>query len=50
MLTLQKCREILGTDYELSEQELESLRNDLYMLAEVAIDEFIKLKESKVKP
>ena len=42
MLTTQKCREILGPDCDLSEKELEALRNDLYAFADIITDEFIK--------
>lgn len=42
MLSLKKCREILGKDHELSEEEMEALRAQLYMLGEVAIEMSMK--------
>jgi hypothetical protein len=35
MLSLQRCREILGQDCSLNDEELETLRNQLYGLADV---------------
>ena len=46
MLTAQECRGILGPDCALSDVEVEALRNDLYALAEIATDSFVKQKIS----
>jgi hypothetical protein len=40
VLTLQKCRSLLGTDCKLTDAELEQLRHELYIVAEVAISDF----------
>lgn len=40
MLTLQKCRSLLGADCKLTDAELEQLRHELYVVAEVAIADF----------
>ncbi len=42
MLSLQKCRELLGNDSTLSDATLELLRNDLYALADIATTELIE--------
>lgn len=38
MLTLKRCREILGDDWSKSDAELELLRDRLYNVARVAVD------------
>ena len=38
MLSLQRCREILGAKCRLDDQELERLREQLYGLADVVTD------------
>lgn len=40
MLSLQKCRSLLGTDCNLTDAQLEQLRQELYALSEVAIGAF----------
>lgn len=40
MLSLDKCRKILGPKCTLSDTELERVRDELYGLADVAIDAF----------
>jgi hypothetical protein len=40
VLTLKRCREILGAGYQLTDEELEALRDQLYVIAEVALDAF----------
>ncbi|MBI4232111.1 hypothetical protein HY605_02665 [Candidatus Peregrinibacteria bacterium] len=48
MLTLEQCREYLGEDFkDLSDQEIEDIKNTLYQLANVLVDGFIKNKEAK---
>ena len=42
MLTLQECRMILGPEYTKNDGELETLRNDLYALAEMATNNFVE--------
>jgi hypothetical protein len=51
MLSLEKCREILGPECKLSDAELEALRDQLYQLAEVAIEVYQEqLRAGKPKP
>jgi hypothetical protein len=38
MISIDKCREILGEEIELTDAELEHLRGTLYKLAEIAVD------------
>lgn len=38
MLSLDRCRELLGSDCALSAEELSALRDQLYQLANAAID------------
>lgn len=37
MLSLQQCRSLLGTDCNLTDAQVEQLRQELYALSEVAI-------------
>lgn len=37
MLSVQRCRMILGKGYSLSDSEIETLRDQLYCLADVAL-------------
>ena len=37
MLSAQQCRKILGTGCSLTDSEMETLRDQLYCLAEVAL-------------
>ena len=37
MISIEQCREILGGDLELSDPELEQLRDQLYRLAEIVV-------------
>jgi hypothetical protein len=37
VLTLQKCRSLLGADCNLTDKELEQLRQELYVFSDVAI-------------
>ena len=37
MLSLQQCRELLGSDAKLNDAELEALRNHFYALAKIAV-------------
>ena len=37
MLTLDRCRDILGTRCRLSDQELEELRDHVYAFADIAL-------------
>jgi hypothetical protein len=46
VLSLQECRALLGADCELTDSQIDSLRNDLYALANVALD---ALHEAGVK-
>jgi hypothetical protein len=40
VLSLQKCRSLLGTDCNLTDAQLEQLRQQLYAFSEVAIGAF----------
>ena len=40
MLELKKCRDLLGEDCGLSDAELESLRGQMYWLADILLDMF----------
>ena len=40
MLSLEQCRQILGKDCQLTDGDLERLREQLYALADIAIAEF----------
>ncbi len=46
-ISLQKCREILGDACDLSDAELELLRDELYGLADTAICEFVQQQHRK---
>lgn len=46
MLSLQKCRSLLGTDCKLTDAELEQLRQELYALSDVAIEAFCAQKRA----
>ena len=45
MLTLEQCRKVLGTGCKLSDTELEALRDQLYGLADIAIETFIEKRD-----
>ncbi len=38
MLSVSKCRGLLGDDYPLTDEELRSVRDALYGIAKVALD------------
>ena len=38
MLSIVRCREILGTQCPLSDEEVKELRDQLYAVAEIALD------------
>lgn len=38
MLSLARCRQILGRSCQLNDQELETVRDQLYALADIAVD------------
>lgn len=38
MLTLQRCRELLGDDCPLTDKDLMAVRNTLYAVAGLALD------------
>ena len=40
MLSIARCREILGTECLLSDDEVKVLRDQLYAVAEIVLDEF----------
>lgn len=45
MLSLQKCRSLLGPNCELTDSQIEQIRQELYALAHVALDAFRAEKE-----
>ena len=47
MLTVEKCRKILGPDCKLSDSEIEARRDQLYGLADVSIDVYKSLPASR---
>jgi hypothetical protein len=48
MLSIQKCRELMGNSEDLTDEEIEKIRASLYEMAELALDcYFEKVKESK---
>jgi hypothetical protein len=40
VLSLQKCRSLLGTDCNLTDAQIEQLRQELYAFSEVAVGAF----------
>ena len=38
MISLKRCRQILGPSVQLSDEELERVREDLFVLARVFVD------------
>lgn len=45
MISLERCREILGPDCQLSDEELERLRDQLYTLADIITTAFLENRE-----
>jgi hypothetical protein len=50
VLTLQKCRSVLGTDCKLTDSELEQLRQELYAYADIALESFRASKTPQIGP
>lgn len=50
MLTLQRCRSLLGIDCKLTDAELEQLRQELYAYADIALESFRASKTPRVGP
>ena len=50
MLSVQRCRELLGRDSARSDAEMERLRDDLYLLANVAIGLYCEERTSAARP
>ena len=48
MLSLQECRLFLGMDCELTDAQIELLRDQLYALAHVALDAFREQQPSRI--
>jgi hypothetical protein len=46
VLSLQKCRSLLGADCKLNDAELEQLQRELYAVADVAVGAFCAQKRS----
>ena len=49
MLSTNRCRQILGPSVELTEAELERVRDDLYALAHVVVDIVARKKAREKK-
>ncbi len=49
MLSIEDCREHLGNDgKDLSDEELEKLRDSLYQLSEIILDDYLEsLKQDR---
>lgn len=50
MLTLQKCRSLLGADCKLTDAALEQLRQELYALSDVAVEAFCATRKADSCP
>jgi hypothetical protein len=44
VLSLQKCRSLLGTDCKLTDSQVEQLRQEIYALSDVVIESFCAQK------
>ena len=44
MITIERCRQLLGPDCDLSDQELEDLRDQVYTLANIAIKGWLECR------
>ena len=42
MLSIDRCRRLLGADQELDDSQIEVLRNEFYSLAELMLDEIAR--------
>lgn len=49
MIPIERCRNILGKDCTLSDAELENLRDQLYSLADIAVECKLQKKRQKKK-
>ena len=45
MISVEQCRQALGPAVELSDDELERLRNRLYALADIAVTSFLNRRQ-----
>lgn len=45
-LSVQQCRKTLGQDCSLTDSEIERLRDQMYLLADVVLDTFQKMRIS----
>lgn len=45
MLDLDQCRQVLGPGCQLSDEDLERLRDQLYALADITIAAFLERRE-----
>lgn len=44
MLTINRCKELLGSNSQLTDTEVEKLRDDMQQFAEVVIDGYLRTK------
>jgi len=49
MLSVRRCRELVGKDCPLNDEELEILRNQFYALARITVSEFENRTNSRVR-
>jgi|GEM_PF-3235893 hypothetical protein len=49
MLSLSRCREILGANRSISDEQVKALRDQLYTVADLALDAFQEY-DSNVSP
>lgn len=49
MLTLEECRKILEPDCYLSDSEIELIRRDLYVLADMIVDLFMEQDQQNMR-
>jgi len=48
MISIKKAREILGDKYKnLSDEEIEKIRDEVYQLANLVFDSWLKKKQSE---
>lgn len=41
MVSLERCRELIDQNHELTDERLEQVRDDVYQLASVAVEAFV---------
>jgi hypothetical protein len=46
MFSVKRCRQLLPRDCDLSDQEIEALRDQIYLLSRVIIDQFLEERQT----